>query len=121
MSIAGLVQQYDKVVVRKLTRTYPYYSSSYFSYSMDYFTINTILLRGMRLEVTNTILEAFDAYNDTSELLGALTSITNTQRLSYHRLIYNAFAEVRSHTQSYFSIDNYKGDSLCHLSIIRLT
>ena len=57
-----------------------------------------ILLRGMRRGVTTNGVQAYDAYNNTLEHPGALTSLTNTQRLSHHRLIYNAFAEVRPHT-----------------------
>jgi len=50
--------------------------------------------------VTNSGAQAYDAHNNTFEPPGVLTSITNTQRLSSHRLIYNNFAEVSLHTDT---------------------
>jgi len=59
----------------------------------------------MRQVVTNIGTQALDAHNNNFEPPGALTSITNTQRSSLRRLIYNSFAEVSSHTRTAPPID----------------
>jgi len=51
----------------------------------------------MRRSVTTNGAQAYDAYNNTLEHPGALTSLTNTQRLSHYRLIYNAFKVNAKH------------------------
>ena len=52
----------------------------------------------MRLGDYEYFSAAREAFVHTFAHQGALTSSTNTQRLSSHRLFYNALAEVRLHT-----------------------